>query len=542
MNILVTSLSLYLEGREEQDYILKKDNTEYRVSGSQTNEPVPKALSLYLRDKGQGLDRIIVVCTPATLMERADKKSDLSRFNDAIDAFFKKEKLPSPELISLCLEDLSDSEKIFATGMEIADIMSSADDPCVFVDSTGGFRDAMMLIISTMQLIKERSICISDVLYTVYDRNLPPPHRIISRKDAYSVYDLVSGMDELSAYGDPSKLIQYFRDREMPESSQRILEALKSVYTEMQLNRVEQSRDALIRLFELLDTYEPCSATFDRVVELARSKYSGFSGQLSSVEYIKWYYSHGYVSQTLSFYYEILPDILLENRIIYASGDIIQRYLKKSRTLVSGRGWNHYFINTFFKEVYNPGKLRARAAREELERLSNNDTANVSKTGSRLLTVISFILAAKNDRRLLTSPPVQYRMFLEEMQKNDIPFLATEEELLNIKNEKKFFNLLKSNESTVCLLYDIDQPEDIGSAEALSEIIVSSVDNENICMDPSVSRELLQKLLCKYFYLKSQRNSVLHVGNQSDAPEVLVKSLGEAIELLDRVLESRSQP
>ena len=68
-----------------------------------------------------------------------------------------------------------------------------------------------------------------------------------------------------------------------------------------------------------------------------------------------------------------------------------------------------------------------------------------------------------------------------------------------------------------------------------AELIMNSVDGRNSFLGPTVDRAALTALLKEYFFLRSQRNSVLHVGSHSISYNKLVNHITEAIRLMDQV-------
>lgn len=436
MNVLITALSLSTASKEAE-YILIKEGRECRVTGCHTNDPVPKALQSYLQHQRQQLDVIIVLCTAATLTADDNGISVADRFGRSL-----VEAGITATMHTICLHESANARDIYNTSMELLQICRAVSEPCLYIDTTGGFRDAMMFLISMMQLLKEENIHIADVLYTVYDRNAAGPHPIVSRMDAYQVYDLIGGYEALNVYGDPRKLRAYYKNRNISAQAQKILDRLQSVYDEMRLCRVTQSNKALLDLSVLLKEYVPAQSTFDRVVELATAKYGDIQKGFSDRDFIHWYYDHGYVPQTLAFFYETLPANLAAEGILYPSESVLEEVREKYLHEAWGgddmpeellrRQEYHQFINRYFRNTYNRG-------------------------GGTL----------------------------DEGQH--------------------------------------------------AELIMNSVDGCNSFLSPTVDRATLTALLKEYFFLRSQRNSVLHVGSHSISYNKLVNHITEAIRLMDQV-------
>lgn len=533
MNVLITALSLYGISKENE-YIFNIDNKEFKVFGNHTNEPVPKALQLYLNSKGQDLNKIIVLCTAAALNKGVDGLSSYQKFQNSMQEFFKNK---MPEFVIIHLNDMPDSADIYTSGIEIADLLKDYISPKVYLDSTGGFRDSMMFFIAIMQLLSKKGIAVKDVLYTVYDKSLAAPYKIISRKDAYSVYDLVSGIEELKSFGDPTKVMAYFRDRKLDNVSKEILETLKVISTEMQLCRVEQSKDALLKLSQLLKKYQKNGSLFDSVVDVAERKYGGVGEDLSELDYIKWYFDHGYISQTLAFFYETLPDILVGNKIIYPSESITNYFGTKTRLLMR-RQWNYAFINSFFKEHYLPEKIQLQNAKEELTYLlgvsrgEELEEIKLSETAQKVKRAIEYVSVYRQNKEAPPKETEEYLWFASALKEaQDI-----ESEDILSKTATSNFKRIYNNNIIIRSLYGIEKPEADTPPDKMAKLIISAIDNKDIFVKEGLSVEKLQQLLEKYFYLKEQRNSVLHVNDRSASPEVLSENLLEAICLLEEVL------
>lgn len=535
LNVLVTALSLYGKNDSEHRYTYKANGKEYIVTGTHTNEPVPKALSLCLKEQGKQLDKIIILCTPAVLKPLDGCVSSLERFKQTLSNYFETQSEDLFECIAI--PDMPDSAQLFSASLQIVDSLKKLlPNVSVYLDSTGGFRDAMMSIISTMQLLKDSGIQVADVFYTVFDRDRTEPYEIVSRKESYSVYELVSGMDELRKYGNVSRLLGVFADRGVTNPQQRILDALADVYTELQLCRVEQSKNALLRLNVLLSSYCPDGSVFDTVVSTAKEKYEGIGETTAYEDYIKWYYEHGYVAQTLAFFYETLPDIFSQKGILKAGKDLQLQYSEKINSLVERRKWNYFFINTYFKEHYDPAKVAVAEAREQIELLINDSVKNLTKDAESLKEAVEFAVALKKDSRLSKNTPKSYKNLIYVLEQANINNFNSEEMLLGKKNAKSIYNTIKSNPAIIKPLFSIDIESDKDTPEGLADLIVSSIDGVDSIVNPNVDITTLKALLTDYFYLKDQRNSVLHVETRSASPDVLDERIKMAIKRLDTVI------
>lgn len=515
-NILVTALSLYRDGASEMTYTYR----HHAVLGAQTNEPVVRLLAELLAEREEKLEQIIALCTPAVLE------------SGSYDAFCRMAGVPCSCVL---LEELPSSESIFRAGSEIVSLVGGAAR--VYLDSTGGFRDAMMAVIAAMQMLKEREIQVEDVFYCVFDRNRKPPYPIVSRKDTYAVYDLVSGIDELRQYGSVSKLNRYFEGRMLPPEQKRILEVLGEVYEEMQLCRPEQSRDAILRLNQLLCRFPGGEdPAFRAVLETAEAKYAGLDERMGHLDYMKWYFSNGYIAQTLAYFYETLPDLLVEHRIIYADPAEVEKHLDKSASVVDRRGWNYFFINQYFRNVRNPGKRLLTAARQEVEAIGAGEAASLSETGMKLQRALHLVERIRTEKKNALKAKPEYRWLLESMRRAESGTLVQESDLFSRSGTQSICNVIATNPRLIRQLYGLADEREMDDA-ALAELILSEVDGTTVFLGDQVEPEALQTVLEDYFYLKRQRNRVLHVNDHGESPACLKARLEEAINRVEDLLK-----
>lgn len=533
MNILVTALSLYRAQKPEQ-YVLSAGGRCYTVTGNQTNEPVPMALKGYLADQKQTLDQIILLCTPATLEQDSGGKTSVQRFCEAMENYWGSQSAPCFKTICLAAE--ADSAAIYNASMELLELLTEADDPVLYLDSTGGFRDSMMFFISMLQLLKERGIRVADVFYALYDRNQEGPYPITSRMDAYRVYDLVSGMEELRTYGDPRKLKEYFRSKKISSQAEQILNDLQNLYAELQLCRVEQSSKVLLRLTRHLEEYTPGDSTFDSVVALAKTKYGGVRDGFGYVEYIKWYFDHGYIPQTLAFIYETLPDLLVENRVLYHSPVLNATLESKKDTVVTRRTENYTFLNKYFKDTYLPVKQQEARAKAELAAMYGEEEITLTEKGQQIKEAVDTLLLAKTDILLAVKPVGNTKLFLDALFAGKTPGLSQLDDVLACPDGKEICRLVCTDNGLIRRLYGIEKPDADMPPEKHARLIIEAIDGKDILLGEGVDKALLEQLLEKYFYLKNQRNSVLHVGQASASPKTLLHNIETAIALLDAVL------
>lgn len=526
MNILVSALSLY-KASAPAEYVLTRDSRDYRITARQTNEPVPMALQAYLQRHSNNLDAIVLLCTPATLLPNDEGKNSVEELTEALAAANLR-----PEIHTLQLQEMADSRAIYNASLELLELCRRFDFPELYIDSTGGFRDSMMFLLSMMQLLKGENFRIADVLYTVYDRNTPAPYPIVSRMDSYKVYDLISGYEALNTYGDPRKLKEYFADKPISDQAKNILNALQSVYQEMQLCRVAQSNSALLRLSALLESYEKGDSSFDRVVELAQTKYGGVRDAITYPDYIKWYYSHGYIPQTLAFFYETLPDLLVERGILYPSSRLI-KCLKNFPENRSTRTAHYHFLNA------HPGRILAALARAEVLDLAHAveipvEQLGLSKTTLKLRDALTYARFGLKDPRHLERPEAKYlRDALAQGQATRIRRL---EDLNNFKLNQEILEEMAKSDRLLRALYGIPYDDHDLTEQEHAQRLLEAVDGLNISLGEGVDRDKLAALLEKYFYLKAQRNSVLHVGQESASHKTLLKNIREAIALMDEVV------
>ena len=125
------------------------------------------------------------------------------------------------------------------------------------VDSTGGLRNAAMMIMAIMRLMQYQNITIGKVLYSNYDKRTGKG-TVEEVHEIYHLFDLISGAEEFVRFGSVDVIKNYFKGKQNPEVLQKLLDAMSQFAEAIKISRRSEFQNAL----ESLKTaYKNFSAT-----------------------------------------------------------------------------------------------------------------------------------------------------------------------------------------------------------------------------------------------------------------------------------------
>lgn len=293
-------------------------------------------------------------------------KSTLEYFIYCIDQY--RRQCIESEIIKKTVKDHYDIDELVLyrvhdepTGEEITNytveltriIMGKCDNPAksrLFIDSNGGMRDFMTILLATVRALGIRGIKPSRILYASLNPDQSGMIPILDKRDNYEIFDVVSGVDEFSTYGRVTKLNQYgvFKKRSASLNNR--------VFT--QLNRLSDAV-ALCNPYEMLEEMKkfagllsdlcsiqikdgvPCAvyASNDKLLDLIISQIADDFGEdllhpgLTKAErdslpeeefllpFIRWCCKKGLLQQAVTLFAERTPDYFVKKNILYYEVD-----------------------------------------------------------------------------------------------------------------------------------------------------------------------------------------------------------------------------
>jgi hypothetical protein len=222
----------------------------------------------------------------------------------------------------------------------------------LYIDTTGGFRNAAMLFLIVGRIMSYLGIEIANIFYTSWNKGKCTVHEI---KDIYDLLDLIAGFEEFLMFGSAKKLNDYCKldglvkavDSKKPnqKSIDDLIKAMNRFSDVINISRRGEFKTELSYLAERLSKIrfnqdlsaedfnyqlikflrEPIEKEYTSLFE---PKMLNINDDLS---YVEWCLKHDYVQQALTLFKECVPTVLIEKGIIEVDKDIFCKYLEEKK-------------------------------------------------------------------------------------------------------------------------------------------------------------------------------------------------------------------
>lgn len=222
----------------------------------------------------------------------------------------------------------------------------------LYIDTTGGFRNAAMLFLIVGRIMSYLGIEIANIFYTSWNKGKCIVHEI---KDIYDLLDLIAGFEEFLMFGSAKKLNDYCKldglvkavDSKKPnqKSIDDLIKAMNRFSDVINISRRGEFKTELSYLAERLSKIrfnqdlsaedfnyqlikflrEPIEKEYTSLFE---PKMLNINDDLS---YVEWCLKHDYVQQALTLFKECVPTVLIEKGIIEVDKDIFCKYLEEKK-------------------------------------------------------------------------------------------------------------------------------------------------------------------------------------------------------------------
>ena len=250
-NYLLLIPSLMRDGCTDISYNAADGRT---YLGSQTNIAATQHIMDRLHDKGQQLDRILMVCSDQVL-EKAVRPAEaeaavtsLAYYETAISNFGRKLGYSEAQLADLFrpFSQAQINPGNYSAMEQIQQQMSQEIDRSgrsgLYLDFTGGQRDASMLLVFFARLLEHRGAQVQDVLYSKIDQGGKTGH-IESCMDTYRLFYRLDDITS-SQYGDLTRLEKGAREMGCDHLAQEASETHKAVQQQKAGNYLEAEKKA----------------------------------------------------------------------------------------------------------------------------------------------------------------------------------------------------------------------------------------------------------------------------------------------------------
>lgn len=279
---IILFLSDYKEHASEQSYYCPQGEM---VTGAQTWEAPVK----YLLQTYPDVSAVLCVVTPAA-------RSALPELKRMVAA-----QAPKVEIIAVPFDEQKED---FNTG-PLSQIMASVEKGDeILLETTGGLRDAIMHLLLVSRVLSYTGIPTAGAVYSNFGSK-----RIVDCSQLIGLFDLVSGMQELTSFGRVDVLRSYYASRPHAKSIDRLLNATEELWDSIALCRAAEVDQKLEQFNKALAGAERC--TDPLIQQLLPTFTQKFGQELDIPGLIRWCVQNGMLLQGIVIYAEQLPAYLL---------------------------------------------------------------------------------------------------------------------------------------------------------------------------------------------------------------------------------------
>ena len=186
-------------------------------------------------------------------------------------------------------------------------ISKTQEDDEIFLETTGGFRDAVMYLLLISRALSYAGVKISGAVYSNFnDRKITDAMPIIS------LFDLIGGMQEAASFGNVHTLREYYKKHAKNEHIEALLSAMEGLWGTIALCRTEQLPERMEAFNAAMDGAEKHADPLMRALLPAfRQKYGK---KMTIPGVIKWCVESDMLQQALTIYKERIPGYILHER------------------------------------------------------------------------------------------------------------------------------------------------------------------------------------------------------------------------------------
>lgn len=219
----------------------------------------------------------------------------------------------------------------------------------LYIDTTGGLRNAAMLFLIIGRIMSYLGIDIEDIFYTGWSQKKCTVHKI---KDTYDLLDLISGFEEFLMFGSAKKLNGYYklngeykRNNQCTQNQKSIDELIKAMdrFSDVvNISRRGEFKTELSFLSQRLAniSFDDDSTSEDFNYQLIKFLREPIEREYKSLvayqaetakddlSYVEWCLKHDYVQQALTLFKECVPSFLVDKGLIVIDEKKLSAYLK----------------------------------------------------------------------------------------------------------------------------------------------------------------------------------------------------------------------
>lgn len=338
---------------------LEKDQEGEKITGLSQLEVIPKKLMLDLKNVGEQLDEIIIICTEETeknisfTVKEIENTENISTctandnnnsekiitsnisstkfFEERIKNWCKIKNYHIPDFKPVILEEESKvpGNEIFEIVTKIRDKKKNCKDYSLWIDTHGGLRNIQFLMNAVIYLLKDEEIEPKKI-YGIEANNNTKKGKIILENQKYEVFTFMAGMNEFINFGSAARLQDYFKKIKQNGDYSELLQCITGISEAIQLCNMTAFDEGVKNLKDIFDNKEikkKSSSLIEIFIDRINSEYKDLFNDNSCENQIKWCLNKNFIQQALTLVEAKMPKEVVERGILtYSDGRFIKYY------------------------------------------------------------------------------------------------------------------------------------------------------------------------------------------------------------------------
>lgn len=312
--VVLCAVSRMRSGAEEASYTYESDNGGRKYPGAQTNEAPVKCII----DRFRPIDTVYCLTSEEVKAQTQGGESDWEFFRRKVRAYCGDTlALPCPAMECVPYDIHNPSRSV----APLLALLQDEDE--VYLDVTGGGRDAVFLMTLVMQLLQYKHIRVGCAVYS--DLN----NKCLRRWESeFALFDLLKAVEDFVSYGKAGKLAAYFKDRKVPKSISRFCRYANQFSLDLELCRTHQLEETVESIQKAMRSAGSASVQAAPDVQLFLSLIPEMQRQFIPerdsraallLDTIDWCTRHELWLQALALYRENVPQCLFELGLVESS-------------------------------------------------------------------------------------------------------------------------------------------------------------------------------------------------------------------------------
>ena len=199
----------------------------------------------------------------------------------------------------------------------------------IFLDTTGGFRDMVYLLMAVVRILEYEGIRLEKAVYSIFNRQNPKENRIIDITDTYNMFDLINAANSFTSFGNSDELARFFSDCSSSEI-QRVTDVMNRFSDEVALCRTSRLSGLLCELNEMLTGIQDISTDNENEIlfksiisDIIRDKFGIREGKIDYLDIIRWCLDNRMIQQAVTIYVEKMPEFIFKIGLLCYKSELL---------------------------------------------------------------------------------------------------------------------------------------------------------------------------------------------------------------------------